>query len=156
MFDTPVDAWYVWVGLAIVSVATLGVALAFPTATAPDAAAAADVVDATAAHSHPATANRSLDADEVRLGTDGIALRDAGGTSRATFVYGPVTPVVEGSVLWEVTRGAAPAHVFDDAAAFRRATRDARRRTPTWRRSDDRLTVRSVSWEGIDVTLVHA
>lgn len=156
MFDAPVDAWYVWVGLAAVSVAVAGVASDFAARPPPDAADAADTVDAVAASPHPATGEHPLDADAVRLRADRIGLRGEGGTSHASLAFGPVTPVAEGTVLWEVARGAHPSHVFEDPAAFRAAAERARERETTWRPAADRLTVRTVTWEGVRVTLVDA
>lgn len=156
MFDTPVDAWYVWVGLALASVAVAGVASDFAARPPPDAADAADTVDAVAASPHPATGEHPLSAESIRVGPRRIGLRDEGGTSHATLAYGPVTPVTEGTVLWEVLRGARPAHVFEDPDAFRAAAVTARDRDPAWRDVDDHLTVRTVTWEGVHVTLVHA
>jgi len=156
MFDAPVDAWYVWIGLGITSVVLFGLVLGLPTASPPEANAVADVVDTVAASAHTQTADRPLSVEEVKLGPDRVSLRGPGGTSHATFVYGPVTPVRDGTLLWEVVQGAAPEHVFDSPAAFRRAIRAARERVPAWRAADDRLVVRTVTWEGTDVTLVDA
>lgn len=156
MFDVPADAWYLWVGLAAASVAAFGVAAQLPTEPPPDAAAAANAVDVIAASPHPASLTYPLTGDEVRLGPERIALRTDGGTARASFAYGPVIPVQDGTLLWEVLRGARPAHVFESPAALERAAAAARERPAEWRPADDSLRARYVSWEGVDVTLVEA
>lgn len=156
MFDAPVDSWYLWVGLASASVLLFGVVTGLPTAPPLDATGFADTVDTVAASQHTATATRSLAADEIRLGPNRVALRGGGGTAHATFVYGPVVPVANGTVLWEVAQGASPAHVFERPEAFRRAVTRAQNRGAEWRPADARLTVRTVTWEGTDVTLVDA
>jgi hypothetical protein len=153
MFDTPVETWYVWAGLAVVSVVVLSLALNLPRTPPPDAVGVAESVDSVAASAHPATATHSLTVDAVRVGPYRVWLRDDGTTGHAVFAYGPVTPVRRGTALWDVLQGAPPDQAFASPAAFRRATSTARDRDPEWRTVDE-LTVRTVSWEGVDVTLV--
>jgi hypothetical protein len=154
MLDAPVDAWYVWVGVAAASVAALGVALSFPTAPPPDAASAAATVDSVAGCEYAATAKHPISAEEIRLGSHRLGLRNDDGASHATFAYGPVVPVRNGTALAAVVRGTAPALAFDSPAAFRRAVGRARDRGRSWQRADDRLLARCLSWEGVDATLV--
>ena len=45
MFDAPVDAWYVWVGLAVASLALFGTAGSLPSTAPPDAVATVPVRD---------------------------------------------------------------------------------------------------------------
>lgn len=156
MFDAPVDSWYLWVGLASASVLLFGVAAGLPTAPPLNAAAVADTVDTVAASPHTATATRSLAADEIRLGPNRVALRGDGGTAHAMFVYGPIVPVVDGTLLWEAVQGAPPDHLFESPENFRRAVTKARNREVRWRPTAEQLTVRTVTWEGTDVTLVDA
>ncbi|NEU57541.1 hypothetical protein [Halorussus sp. MSC15.2] len=153
MFDAPVETWYLWVGLAVASAAAVGLAATLPRAPPPDAAGAAETVDSVAASDRPTTGVHPLSADAARVGTYRIWLRDDGATGHATFAFGPVTPVRRDTALWDVLRGTPPERAFGTAADFRRAAADARDRTPVWR-SRDRLTVRRVAWEGVDVTLV--
>lgn len=155
MFDAPVDVWYRWLGVAVASLAVLGVAVGLPTGTAPDATALATTVDGVAASTHPAVAEHPLVADAARLGRETVSLRDDGRRATASLAY-PVTPVRDDSALAAVLRGTAPSRAFDSPAAFDRALSTARDRRPTWRPTGDRLLVRRVSWEGIDATLVGA
>ncbi|WP_115862823.1 DUF7283 family protein [Halorussus litoreus] len=157
MFDAPVETWYLWIGLAVASTAALGVAVTLPRTPPPDATGAAHTVDVVAASGHAATGVHPLSVDAVRIGPYRIWLREDGpvgsATGHATFAYGPMTPVQRGTALRDVLRGAPPEAVFGSTGSFRRAAASARDRTPEWR-SRDELTVRRVSWEGVNVTLV--
>jgi len=154
MIGVPADAWYVWLGLSIASVALVGVGAALPTAPPPAAADAADTVDRTAATAHPATAEHPLDARAMRIGPRRLGLRNDAGTTHATFAFGPVTPAVGPRGLRAVLRGAPPESYFDSGEALCDAGRAARGRTPRWRSVDGPLIVRHVVWEECDVTLV--
>lgn len=154
MFGVPLDAWYVWIGLAIISSAAFGVVTTLPSAAPPDAAGAARTVDSVAASAYAATGSHPLpNAESVRIGTDSISVRGAGGTDHAAFGYGPVVPTIEGSKLHMVLLGEPPSRMFVSPSRFERAIWHARRAEPEWRGSE-RLTVRRVQWEGIDAVLV--
>lgn len=154
MFEVPLDAWYVWIGLAAVSSATLGVVGALPSAVPPDAAGSAQTVDSVAASDHAAVGKHPLsNAEAVRIGADSISLRGPGGTAHAAFSYGPVTPVSSDSALEPVLRGTPPGAVFETPRAFQRASTRARETEPRWK-ATDRLVVRRVSWEGTHAVLV--
>lgn len=153
MLETPIDVPHVWLGVAIVSIAVAGVGAGLPTGTAPEAATAADTVDRVAASPHPATAEHPINADEVRLEPHRLALENGHGTAHATLAFGPVTPVGDGP-LREVLDGRPPEGVFESPGAFRRALAEARERHHEWQPAGDRIVVRSVSWEGMDATIV--
>lgn len=154
MFDAPVDAWYVWLGLSVASTAVLGVAAALPTAPPPDAAAAAATVDGVASSPYAAFGEYPLDGVErVRITPAGLGLAGVGGRAHASFRYGPVTPVQDGR-LSRVLDGADPRRVFGRPGALASAARTARERTLGWRPAPERLRARRVTWEGVDVTLV--
>jgi hypothetical protein len=154
MFDAPVDAWYVWLGLAVASLAVFGSASSLPTTPPPDAADTADTVDSVAAAAYETAAEHPLSAAAVRVGPHRLALRNDAGTSHAEFAFGPVTPVARDSRLERVLHGTPVDVVFADRQAFQQAVIDARTRDPTWQEPDRSLLVRRVSWEGEDVTLV--
>ena len=157
VFQVPVDGWYAWLGVAAASVAVLAVALGLPTAPPPDAAGAADAVDRIAATEYGASAEHPLDAaTEIKVTPRRIGLRNDAGTTSATFVYGPVTPVVAGGPLRRVLAGAPPDAVFDSLAEFRRVAAAARNRRAEWRPVDGRLIVRHLALGRTDVTLVGA
>lgn len=154
MFDVPLDAWYVWVGLAVASGSVFGIASAIPAAAPPAATEAAETVDSVAASRYAAVGDHPVpNADAVRLGAESLSLRGAGGTTHARFRYGPVTPVRESERLSDVLEGVPPESRFDSPTAFEQAASAARSGDPTWRETD-RITVRRVSWEGVDVVLV--
>lgn len=153
MFDAPLDAWYVWLGLGAVSVAVAGTALSLPTAAPPASAPVADAVDTVAASPNEASSSVALSADEIRLSGRTVALRTDGGTARARLAFGPVTPVRRG-VLRRVLDGAPPERTLSSQRAFRNALTDARNSSPEWRAAPDRLAVRRVEWGDVHATLV--
>jgi hypothetical protein len=155
MFDTPIDAWYVWLGLSAASLAVLGVATSLPAAPAPDAAGAAETVDRIAAAEYEATATRALRAREIRLGSRRIGLRSEVGTAHATFAF-RIVPVDGAARLDRLLHGAPPRGVFASRAAFERAVVAARQSEAgtRWRPAGRALVVRRLSWAGVDVTLV--
>jgi len=152
MFETPVDALHVWVGLALASVAALGVAVQLPTERPPDASGVADTVDAVATGEYPATGAYRSRADRVRLGDRRVWLRNDGGRTAATFVTGVVPARSER--LQRVLHGADPRRVYDTREAFTAALREARRTEGEWRETDGRIVVRRLTWGDTDVTLV--
>ncbi len=156
MFDAPVDAWYVWLGVTLASVAVFGVATELPTAPPPDAARAADTVDSVSGCEYTATAEHPLSALEIKLGSHRLGLRGEGGTAHATFANGPVVPVeaVDDGRLRNVLAGTPPSAIFDSPAEFRRTTRTAQNRRAVWHRAKSALRIRCVSWEGVDATLI--
>jgi hypothetical protein len=156
VFDTPVDGWYAWLGVAAASAALVGAAAGLPTTPPPDAAGVADTVDRTAATEYGARAEHPIDAAEVRLTPDRVGLRTDAGTVHAEFVYGSVVPVAGDAALRAVLSGVPPESRFGSADAFRDALRRARTSDHEWRRADGPLVVRHVVWEGVDVTLVGA
>ncbi|PSP86197.1 hypothetical protein BRC83_01555 [Halobacteriales archaeon QS_1_68_17] len=156
MFDAPFDAWYVWIGLAVVGVVALAVAVRLPGAAAPDATATAERIDQVAASQYAATATHPVDAEQIELGAYRLRLRGPGGTAQAALAYGPVTPVPDGGPLRAVLDGTAPSRVFDDRSEFSAAAAAAQQREPTWQPVDGTVRIRRVIWEGVDVTLVGA
>lgn len=153
MFDVPVDAWYVWVGLTVASVALFGVGASLPSGPPPAAADAVDTVDRTAATDHTAAAEHPLDAAAIRVAPRQLGLRSDAGTTHATYAFDPVTPAVR-PPLTDLLRGAAPATRFDSGDELCGAAKRAREREPRWRPVDGPLVVRHLVWRGCDVTLV--
>jgi len=153
MFEVPVDAMYVWLGVAAVSVATFGVVAAVPTTAPPDATVVADAVDRIAVGPPDAHASRAIDADEIRLGPHRLSLRNDGGSASASFAYGPVTPALLDDRLELLLYGHPPAEVFETKTAFRTAVERAQERGK-WRPAPATIEVRRVVWGETDVTLV--
>ncbi len=153
MFETSIDAWYAWLGVAAVSVAAFGTVAALPSETPPAAAPVADATDRVAASPHEAQTTVPIEAAEYRLTSGQIGLRNDGGRSRATFAYGPIVPATDGSIR-AVLQGASPASQFASPAAFERAIERAHQESTGWRPAPELIRVRRVSWEGVDATLV--
>ena len=156
MFDTPADTPPVLVALSLVSTALAGVAFAASPAPAPRAAPLAGTVDAVAAADTSATETRRVNADALRITPHQIAVRSDTGTAHAQFAYGPVVPVREDTRLWDVLQGTPPDDRFGSPAALEVAADRATDREHRWRHDPQRLTVRRISWRGVDVTLVGA
>lgn len=87
------DAWYVWVGVTLVSIGLLSVAVALPSEPPPDAERVANAIDRVGVSEHEAATGLDHDAEAVRVGPERIAMRNNGGTDRATLSFGPVVPV---------------------------------------------------------------
>jgi hypothetical protein len=153
MFDAPLDAWYVWLGLSAASVAVFGVVVSLPVAPVPDAPAVAETIDHVSVTEYDTTASRTLDADAIRIEPRRVGLRNDAGTTHVTLAY-PVVPVVSGSRLAPLLRGTPPAAVFASPTAFDHTVTEATRREPTWTPANARLVVRHLSWGPVDVTLV--
>lgn len=154
MFDVPMDAWYIWIGLAAVGATAYSVAGAMPAAPPPDASGVARTVDGVAASPYAAVGKHPLpNAESVRVGRDSLSVRGPGGTAHAALGYGPVTPVGSDDSLTAVLRGEPPERVFASVGDFERTLEAARAGDPRFRPAD-RLVVRRVSWEGVDAVLV--
>jgi hypothetical protein len=156
MFDVPVESTYVWFGLALVGVATLGLALEVPAAPPPEAAELARTVDRVAASPYEATASHPLAASRLRLGPERVGLDGPGGPAHAAFAYDSVVPATASDDLTAVLRGEPPSRVFETRGAFRRAIEAARAADPRWQPAPDRVLVRRVSWGDVNGTLVGA
>jgi len=154
--EAPVDTWHAWLGVALASLAIAGTAASLPTRPPPDAAEVADTVDRTAVAEGSATARHPLASESIRLGPDAIALRNAAGTTRARFAFGPVTPTRSDGRLRAVLRGTPPSRAFDDPETFAAAAETARAGSPSWRPAPETLVVRHVTWGEVGVTLVGA
>lgn len=165
MFETHPDAAYAWIGLAVVSVATVGVAAAFPASPPPDADGVARTVDSVADGEYPATAEHGVAAERIRIANGSVSLDDDRGTARATLGAARITPVVRPAAgvppeattdarLRRVLDGAPPDAAFDDPAAFAAAAERARTTDATWTPAPERVTVRRVHYGDVRVTLV--
>ena len=153
MFEPSLDAWYAWFGVAVTSSVVLGIVLGIPTATPPAAGPVADAVDDVATSPYEATETVDVSAREIQLDAREVSLRTDGGTSHATFAYGPVTPVGNGS-LQPVLRGEPPQTAFEEKSGFVRAVEQAQKRNATWQPAPEQLVVRRVQWGEFDATVV--
>lgn len=155
MLGPPVDAWYVWIGVSLVSMAVLGVAV-FATPEPPSTAhPAAETVEQVAASRPPATGTHEIDADRVRVGEYRLTI-EGDRSETATIDHGRMTPAPRGTALRRVALGTPPEDVFDSQWAFRDAVQEARGEERTIEPVGDRLIVRKVRYGGSDVVLVTA
>ena len=161
MFETHLDATYAWLGLALVSVATAGVAAALPASPPPDANGVAHTIDSVGDGKYPATAEHGLAADRIRLTNRSVALDGGGGTARSSLHAPRITPVPTGRErapdfdrLRRVLVGVPVDAAFDDPEAFAAAAERARASDHEWRPAPERLTVRRVHYGEAYVTLV--
>jgi hypothetical protein len=165
VFETHFDATYAWLGLAVVSVAAVGVAAAFPASPPPDADGVARTVDSVADGEYPATAEHGVAADRLRLAEGAVSLGDDRQIARAMLDAERITPVVRPGTgvtpaavtdarLRRVLDGAPPDAAFDDPAAFAAAAERARAADATWTPAPERITVRRVHYGDVRVTLV--
>ena len=92
-FEAPLDAWYVWIGVAFVSIALLSLAVALPSEPPPDAEATASAIDRVAASEYGAATEHTHDGTDIRVGPEQIALRNDAGTDYAHVSYGQMVPV---------------------------------------------------------------
>lgn len=92
-FDTPVDAWYVWIGVVLVSGVALGITLELPTEQQPDAAKLVETVEYVGATGDGTAATVELTADEFRTDGTTVELRRGDEISRKTLRSGIVIPV---------------------------------------------------------------
>lgn len=120
--EAPADAWYVFLGVAIVSLAMTGIALSFPTTAPPNADRVANTVDRAAGSTHNATAENDHDANFFWIDGKQIALRNEGGTTRASIAFGTMTPAWHNDTLERILYGADPGEVFAGSACERLET----------------------------------
>jgi len=161
VFETHLDATYGWLGLALVSVAAVGVAAALPASPPPDASGVAHTIDSVADGEYPATAEHGLTASRIRITDRSVALDGEGGTARAALGAPRITPappdkhgVGDTKELRRVLDGVPPDTAFDDPEKFATAAERARAGDHEWRPAPNRLTVRRVHYGGVRVTLV--
>jgi hypothetical protein len=161
VFETHLDATYAWLGLAVVSVATAGVAATLPASPPPDATGVAHTIETVASGEYPATAEHGVAADRIRLTPRSIALDGDGGSARAPLHSPRIAPVppserdgAGNDRLRRVLDGVPPDAAFDDPKALATAAERARSTDHGWRPAPERLTVRRVHYGGVHVTLV--
>lgn len=155
MFGLPGDSPWIWLGLVVVAAAMSVVVVSLPAAP-PDAGHLASTVDEVAASQHATVASVGLQAIEIKIGPQRIAVRGPGGTARSGYRYGPVTPVPPDSPLETVVDGTHPRRVFENATAFRQAVTAARTAEPDWQAAGSTLRVRRVRYGEVNSVLVDA
>jgi len=92
-FDTPLDAWYVWVGLVLISGVMLGIVFELPTEQPPDAGELVDTAEFVAAAGDGATATVEPTAEAIRTDGTTVELKGDGDVSRETMSTGIIVPI---------------------------------------------------------------
>lgn len=168
--EAPLDAWYVWLGVATVSVLLAGLALSLPTEPTPDADEAVNTIDRVGASPHQAAGSYAHNADEAKIGTSQLALRNDAGTSRATVAFQTMTPIraIEDpavhDALEKILSGSDPETVSQQTGISQSTlsvtiadTNDKlRTHGPEWRPTSGTLRVRQVTIGTETVVLVDA
>lgn len=165
-WEVPADAWYVWLGASIVSLAIAGVVLSLPTGPPPDAARATNAIEETTASSYEAASTLEHNADTIRIDGKTVALRNEHGTSRSSLRYGQVVAVNGDERLERLVHGESFATVFESeledegtnaAAAFMdRVAAADEDNSGEWLTASDELTVRQVAVEPDERPKLHA
>jgi len=158
--EAPMDAWYVWVGVALVSVGLAAFAVSLPAQPPPDAGRAAGAIDRVGASEYEAAASLDHDAQSIRIGPERVAMRNKGGTDRATLAFGPVVPVAtlalnnsQRTVMAGVLAGERPLPARLRATVSD-ALADRSRDSGEWNPATGTLRARSVRVDGKRVVLV--
>lgn len=166
--ETPVDAWHVWLGVAVVSVALTGFVVGLPTQPPPDATKAVNTVDRVAGSSHDAAATYEHDASEVKIGLRRVVMRNDGGTTRDSVAFETVVPVDQvrdeaaRRALERIARGEGVRRVLATTSvepsgltlAVNRTRERLAEAGPEWMPSDGSLAVRQVEVDGVSRVLV--
>lgn len=150
-FEAPADAWYVWFGVGLVSVAVTGIALGLPSAPPPDADAAANTIDTVVGSPYNASATFEHDADEITVDNRTIALRNDHGTSYANLAFEEAIYVSD-ERLENVTYGASMSAEFSDPGTGASIstlflTALANESNTDWQPAGGELVVRTISWD---------
>lgn len=160
-FEAPADGWYVFIGVAIFSIAAMGLALSIPSTPPPNANGVANTIDEVGAQPYGGTARYEHDADRYWVNLETVVLENDGGTSRSTIRFGTMAPAWPNDDLAAIVHGEAPNDVFADKDDFKAAVEAAQNHV---RDGGDRvftsasgtLEVRKVTWGDYAVILVLA
>ncbi|ACV10200.1 conserved hypothetical protein [Halorhabdus utahensis DSM 12940] len=169
-FEAPVDAWYVWVGVGVVSVTLFAFVLGLPSQPPPDATKAVNTIDRVAGGTQESAARYPHDAVEIKIDTRRVAMRNDGGTTRESVAFGSLTPVaaVENATIREaldrIVHGQRPASVVAEyrfgTTTLLSAAEQTRNRIDRegveWQRADGELIVRRIDIDGTSLVLVDA
>lgn len=153
------DAAYVWLGVAMVSIALAGIALSVPAQPPPDAGEAATSIDRVAVSGYDASTTIAHSGTEISIGHERIALRNEAGTDAATISFAGLIPLhaVEApaemrTTLEGVVAGAEP--VDGEVEATLATAVDNRSTTSEWRPTDGVVHARAVTVDGEQYVLV--
>lgn len=157
--EAPADAWYVFIGVSLISVAVAGVALGFPTGLEPDAGTAMTQINEVAGSEYDEKATQEHNADLYWVDSKRIGLKNDFGTSRATVSFGTIAPVYHNESLQAVLAGQSAESQFGSKSAFQDAVTEGQQNATVdgerqWRSTDGELRAKKVTWGDYSVTLV--
>jgi len=169
-WEAPVDGWYVWFGVGLVSVGLAAFVLGLPSQPPPDATTAANTIDRVSSSYHQAAADYEHDATAIKIDTKQVWLRNDGGTTQESVAFGSLTPVDavadddKREALERIVHGQHPGVVLQNysfgAAALLDEAEDTRERIDRqgakWRPAEGALSVRKTDIGGETIVLVDA
>lgn len=107
-WEAPIDGWYVFLAVSLVSIAVAGVVLGLPTGPPPDAPEAANAIEPVAASDSESGSSWEYDAETIVIDGSTLELANDHGTSRASVDYDAIVVPVSGSDRLEnITHGVA-------------------------------------------------
>lgn len=160
--EAPLDGWYVFVAVSMITLSITGVVLAMPTAPPPDATRAANAIDGVAGTTYEAHDTIRHDAEEVKMYGRHVSFRNEHGTTHQEIAFGHVVLVNHHAklenVAWSgnltshypafgnaIGSGNGTEALIDDVEAHRAELHG------NWTSTYGDLTVRTISWTGDDV-----
>ncbi|ELY56699.1 DUF7283 family protein [Natronolimnohabitans innermongolicus] len=157
-WEAPADAWYIWIGVSIASVAIAGVVIGLPSGAPPDADGVAHGIDRVSGNPYEASAEHGYDADRLRVEAGTLVeLENEHGTASETLAYDPIVLVGDDHErLQNVTQGTDLEDEFadefaandrDDAIAtiLERVDETAAETDGEWHDASSELTVRTLT-----------
>lgn len=156
-FEAPMDAWIVYVGVATVAGAVLGVSFGFSPIPPPDANAATNAIDSVGGSTVSGSTTYEHDAESFWLDRQQLALRNEGGTAKATIAFGTMTGVhyADSDRLADVLYGTPIDEAFSGEnpdRAFLRAVGEAQLQAAgdrgEWKATEGKIRVRKVVIDG--------
>ncbi|MFC6757797.1 MULTISPECIES: DUF7283 family protein [Haloarcula] len=157
--EAPADAWYVFIGVSIISVAVAGVALGFPSGLSPDAEGAMNQINEVAGSNYEEYGKQDHRAEQFWVDGKRIGLKNQYGTSTSSVRFGTLAPVHGNDKLAEVLASGSINDTYTSKSTFRTDVETAQDSAfsdgdPAWRSASGQLRVRKVTWGDASVTLV--
>ena len=158
--EAPADAWYVFIGVSIISIAVAGVVMGLPTGQGPDANGAIEEIDSVAGSTYETDATVDHNAEQFWVGSKRIGMKNDHGTATESVSFGTMAPVYnESGNLSSVLTGTSAEDVYSSKSAFRDDINSSRDKTfdsgdPVWHEASGTLRIRKVIWGDFSVTIV--
>jgi len=159
--DAPADAWYVFIGVSILSFAVAGVVLGLPTGQGPDANGAIEQIDNVAGSTYETDAQVEHNAERFWVDSKRIGLKNSHGTATESVSFGTMAPVYNesGNLSSVLTGTEAETAYSNNKTAFEADIRRSRNKSfasgePQWHEATGTLRIRKVIWGDFSVTIV--